>query len=85
MTETGNALEGPRPTKATVQTLAQEAKAHRTPQLADYLKESGREVHELYRASSSWTTILRRAGLAPDSPLRSPCQNRLSQAYWMIH
>ncbi|MFZ3557786.1 MULTISPECIES: DUF3427 domain-containing protein [unclassified Streptomyces] len=56
--------------KATVQTLAKEASAYSTPRLADYLRESRREIKELYKSSNSWTTVLRRAGLAetPEQP-----------------
>ncbi|GHA14522.1 DUF3427 domain-containing protein [Streptomyces purpurascens] len=48
---------------ATVKTLVNEVKAYETPQLADYLRESRREIKELYKSDNSWTTILRRAGL----------------------
>ncbi|MFD8725531.1 DUF3427 domain-containing protein [Streptomyces sp. NPDC059629] len=50
--------------KATVQTLAKEVKAFNTPLLDDYLRESRREIKELYKSSNSWTSVLRRAGLA---------------------
>jgi hypothetical protein len=37
--------------------------------LADYLKESGREIKEIYRgAGNSWTGLLRRAGLIGETP-----------------
>ncbi len=48
---------------ATVKTLVNEVKAYSTPRLADYLRESRREIKELYKSDNSWTTILRRAGL----------------------
>ncbi|MEU6541784.1 DUF3427 domain-containing protein [Streptomyces sp. NPDC046859] len=56
--------------KATAQTLAREVRAFHTPRLADYLHESRREIRELYKSSNSWTSILRRAGLAeePEQP-----------------
>ncbi|MER5430860.1 DUF3427 domain-containing protein [Streptomyces sp. NPDC002588] len=50
--------------KATVQTLAKEVRTFDTPLLADYLRESRREIKELYKSNNSWTGILRRAGLA---------------------
>lgn len=55
-----------------VTTLAREVAAYAEPQLSRYLKESGREIKELYRGNgNSWTGLLRRAGLitgeAPDS------------------
>ncbi|MFF4070507.1 DUF3427 domain-containing protein [Streptomyces chartreusis] len=56
--------------KATVQTLAKEVRVFGTPLLADYLRESRREIRELYKSSNSWTSVLRRAGLAelPEQP-----------------
>lgn len=48
---------------ATVKTLEKEVKAYGTLRLADYLRESRREIKELYKNENSWTTILRRAGL----------------------
>ncbi|WP_407078301.1 DUF3427 domain-containing protein [Streptomyces sp. NPDC005435] len=48
---------------ATVTTLVKEVKTYATPRLADYLRESRREIKELYKSDNSWTAILRRAGL----------------------
>ncbi|MEU6590191.1 DUF3427 domain-containing protein [Streptomyces sp. NPDC046881] len=48
---------------ATVRTLVSEVRAYGTLRLADYLRESRREIKELYKNDTSWTTILRRAGL----------------------
>ncbi|MGZ3115713.1 DUF3427 domain-containing protein [Streptomyces sp. H62] len=55
---------------ATVKTLAKEVKEYSTPRLADYLRESRREIKELYKSDNSWTSVLRRAGLptGPPSP-----------------
>ncbi|MER5949258.1 DUF3427 domain-containing protein [Streptomyces sp. NPDC001904] len=50
--------------KATVQTLAKEVRAYDTPRIATYLRESRREIKELYKSSNSWTSVLRRAGMA---------------------
>ncbi|MFJ1677795.1 DUF3427 domain-containing protein [Streptomyces sp. NPDC088251] len=48
--------------------LAREVAAYAEPQLTDYLKESGRELKELYRGSgNSWTGLLRRAKLLPEA------------------
>ncbi|MGW1620932.1 DUF3427 domain-containing protein [Streptomyces sp. NPDC002172] len=47
---------------ATVKVLVKEAKDYSTPRLADYLRESRREIKELYKSDNSWTTVLRRAG-----------------------
>ncbi|MFC8866852.1 DUF3427 domain-containing protein [Streptomyces sp. NPDC057148] len=51
---------------ATVTTLVKEVKEYSTPLLADYLRESRREIKELYKSSNSWTSILRRASLITD-------------------
>ncbi|MGW5131468.1 DUF3427 domain-containing protein [Streptomyces sp. NPDC004135] len=48
---------------ANVKTLANEVRAYETPLLADYLRESRREIKELYKSDNSWTSVLRRAGL----------------------
>ncbi|MFJ2134503.1 DUF3427 domain-containing protein [Streptomyces sp. NPDC087845] len=48
--------------------LAREVAAYAEPQLTDYLKESGRELKELYQGSgNSWTGLLRRAKLLPEA------------------
>ncbi|MFF5535502.1 DUF3427 domain-containing protein [Streptomyces cinerochromogenes] len=52
---------------ANVRTLVSEVKAYSTPRLVDYLRESRREIKELYKNDNSWTTILRRAGLIEDA------------------
>lgn len=53
--------------KATITTLAKEARAYNTPRLVDYLRESRREIKELYKSDNSWTKVLRKAGLADES------------------
>ncbi|MEY9213751.1 DUF3427 domain-containing protein [Thermobifida halotolerans] len=47
--------------------LAAEIRSHGTPRLAEYLAGSGRDAGEVYRSGRSWTGLLRRAGLLPDS------------------
>ncbi|MFD9600644.1 DUF3427 domain-containing protein [Streptomyces sp. NPDC059970] len=48
--------------------LAREVAAYAEPQLAEYLKESGRKLKELYRGNgNSWTGLLRRAKLLPET------------------
>ncbi|MFD4856415.1 DUF3427 domain-containing protein [Streptomyces atratus] len=48
--------------------LAREVAKYAEPQLANYLKESGRELKELYRGNgNSWTGLLRRAKLLPET------------------
>lgn len=55
--------------KATITTLAKEARDYRTPRLADYLRESRRDIQELYKSDNSWTKVLRKAGfLREDAP-----------------
>ncbi|MEV5429678.1 DUF3427 domain-containing protein [Streptomyces sp. NPDC052701] len=49
--------------KATITTLAKEARDYGAPRLADYLRESRREIAELYKSDNSWTKVLRKAGL----------------------
>lgn len=48
---------------ATIKTLVTEVKAYGTSRLADYLRESRREIKELYKSDNSWTTVLRKASL----------------------
>ncbi|CAL9313799.1 DUF3427 domain-containing protein [Streptomyces sp. SudanB52_2052] len=48
---------------ANIKTLVSEVKAYETPRLEDYLRESRREIKELYKSDNSWTSVLRRAGL----------------------
>ncbi|MEW2245767.1 DUF3427 domain-containing protein [Streptomyces sp. NPDC006975] len=52
---------------ATIKTLVKEVKDYHEPRLADYLRESRREIKELYKSDNSWTTVLRRAGLLTES------------------
>ncbi|OEJ42377.1 helicase [Streptomyces agglomeratus] len=52
--------------KTDVRTLAKEVKDYRQTDLSTYLKESRRDVKELYKGSNSWTRVLRYAGLSPD-------------------
>ncbi|MDI3386923.1 DUF3427 domain-containing protein [Streptomyces sp. B-S-A8] len=47
--------------KANVKTLAKEVREYSTPDLKSYLRESRREIKELYKSSNSWTAVLRRA------------------------
>lgn len=69
---------------ATVKTLVNEVKTYSTPRLADYLRESRREIKELYKGANSWTTILRRAGLIEgDAP--SEEMALLKRAHAFLH
>ncbi|MDH6215989.1 DUF3427 domain-containing protein [Streptomyces pseudovenezuelae] len=70
--------------KATVQTLAKEVRAFHTPLLADYLKESRREIKELYKSSNSWTSVLRRASLA-NLPEQAGEEDLLKRVHAFLH
>nr|WP_316776385.1 DUF3427 domain-containing protein [Streptomyces sasae] len=70
--------------KATVQTLAKEVKAFNTPLLDDYLRESRREIKELYKSSNSWTSVLRRAGLA-ELPEQAGEDDLLRRVHAFLH
>ncbi|MET8979112.1 DUF3427 domain-containing protein [Streptomyces sp. NPDC004539] len=48
--------------KATITTLTKEVKDYNTPQLSDYLRESRRDIQEVYKSDNSWTKVLRKAG-----------------------
>ncbi|MFF0094519.1 DUF3427 domain-containing protein [Streptomyces canus] len=70
--------------KATVQTLAKEVRAFHTPLLADYLRESRREIKELYKSSNSWTSVLRRAGLG-ELPGQAGEEDLLKRVHAFLH
>jgi len=54
--------------KLGIKGLANEVREYARPELAEYLGESRREPADLYRGSSSWTALLRRAGLLEGEP-----------------
>jgi len=70
--------------KATVQSLAKEVRVFNTPTLADYLRESRREIKELYKSSNSWTSVLRRSGLA-DLPEQAGEEDLLKRMHAFLH
>ncbi|MFC8737065.1 MULTISPECIES: DUF3427 domain-containing protein [unclassified Streptomyces] len=69
---------------ATVKTLVKEVQEYSTPLLADYLRESRREIKELYKSNNSWTLVLRRAGLATE-PARSGEEALLKRVHAFLH
>ncbi|MFD8201285.1 DUF3427 domain-containing protein [Streptomyces sp. NPDC059701] len=69
---------------ATVNTLVKEVKEYSTPRLADYLRESRREIKELYKGGNSWTTVLRRAGLRQE-PVPQGEEALLKRAHAFLH
>ncbi|MFH8593471.1 DUF3427 domain-containing protein [Streptomyces rimosus] len=50
-----------------VSQLAREVSAYGEPKIAAYLRESRRELKELYKAGNSWTRLLRRAHMLTDA------------------
>ncbi|WP_432156686.1 DUF3427 domain-containing protein [Streptomyces sp. bgisy153] len=60
---------------ATITTLAKEVRAYSTPKLDTYLRESRRDIKELYKSDNSWTKVLRKAGIIKTSP--SPGEEEL--------
>ncbi|PAZ10887.1 helicase [Streptomyces sp. SA15] len=69
---------------ATVKTLMKEVKDYNTPRLADYLRESRREVKELYKSDNSWTSVLRKAGLV-EEPAPSGETALLKRVHAFLH
>ncbi|MFI6276390.1 DUF3427 domain-containing protein [Streptomyces sp. NPDC050988] len=69
---------------ATIKTLVTEAKAYDTPRLADYLRESRREIKELYKSDNSWTAVLRKACLV-DDPAPSEEAALLKRVHAFLH
>ncbi|MEU8968660.1 DUF3427 domain-containing protein [Streptomyces monashensis] len=69
---------------ATVKTLIKEVRAYETPRLADYLRESRREIKELYKSGNSWTTVLRRARLI-DEPAPTEEAALLKRVHAFLH
>ncbi|WP_197287767.1 DUF3427 domain-containing protein [Streptomyces apocyni] len=67
-----------------VGTLAKEVKAYGIPQLDAYLEDSHRDIKELYKNGTSWTTVLRRAGLI-DTPAPVGEQELLKRVYAFLH
>lgn len=57
--------------RVSAQSLALEARKVGSLKLADFLTATGHDVADVYRGSSSWTSVLRRAKLipTPDTPL----------------
>ncbi|WP_028803442.1 DUF3427 domain-containing protein [Streptomyces sp. 142MFCol3.1] len=69
---------------ATMKTLTKEVRGYDTPRLSSYLRESRREIKELYKGDNSWTTILRKAGFH-DSPAPAGEANLLKRVHAFLH
>ncbi|WP_189311733.1 DUF3427 domain-containing protein [Streptomyces brasiliensis] len=54
---------------STINTLAKEVRDYSALDLASYLRESRREITELYRSSNSWTKVLRKARIVTEAQL----------------
>ncbi|MEV8309429.1 DUF3427 domain-containing protein [Streptomyces flavidovirens] len=68
-----------------VNQLAREVATYAEPLLAEYLKESGREIKELYRGNgNSWTGLLRRAKLL-SSPVPEGEETLLKRVSAFLH
>jgi superfamily II DNA or RNA helicase/HKD family nuclease len=70
--------------KATITTLAKEVRDYSTPKLADYLRESRREIKELYKSDNSWTKVLRKSGLIDTAALPGE-DNLLKRVHAFLH
>ncbi|WP_367326264.1 DUF3427 domain-containing protein [Streptomyces sp. HUAS ZL42] len=69
---------------ATVNTLAKEVRDYSTPTLEAYLRESRRDIKELYKSDNSWTKVLRRAGIIKDTPLPGE-EDLLKRVHAFLH
>ncbi|MGW0633004.1 DUF3427 domain-containing protein [Streptomyces sp. NPDC002758] len=54
---------------STINTLAREVRDYSTLELVSYLRESRREIKELYKSSNSWTKVLRKARVITEAEL----------------
>lgn len=65
------------PARVTMQTLVAEAKKANTTDLSAFLQRTGRDIADMYRGASTWTTILRRADLLPTPTTPPPGEHDL--------
>ncbi|MFE9607056.1 DUF3427 domain-containing protein [Streptomyces sp. NPDC006012] len=70
--------------KATIKTLAKEVRDYSTPKLVDYLRESRREIKELYKSDNSWTKVLRKAGYIEEE-MQAEEANLLKRVHAFLH
>ncbi|MFI2432440.1 DUF3427 domain-containing protein [Streptomyces sp. NPDC018693] len=69
---------------ATITTLAKEVTAYSTPRLNAYLRESRRDIKELYKSDNSWTKVLRKAGIIKEAP-RPGEEDLLKRVHAFLH
>ena len=69
---------------ATINTLAKEVRDYSTPKLDAYLRESRRDIKELYKSDNSWTKVLRKAGIIKEAPLPGE-EDLLKRVHAFLH
>lgn len=69
---------------ATINTLAKEVRDYSTPTLDAYLRESRRDIKELYKSDNSWTKVLRKAGAVKEAPLPGE-EDLLKRVHAFLH
>ncbi|MFR9790989.1 DUF3427 domain-containing protein [Streptomyces sp. MB22_4] len=69
---------------ATINTLAKEVRDFSTPKLDAYLRESRRDIKELYKNDNSWTKVLRKAGIVKE-PLLPGEDELLKRVHAFLH
>ena len=69
---------------ATINTLAKEVRNYSTPKLDAYLRESRRDIKELYKSDNSWTKVLRKAGIIKEAPVPGE-EDLLKRVHAFLH
>ena len=69
---------------ATISTLAKEVRDYSAPRIDAYLRESRRDIKELYKSDNSWTKVLRKAGIIKEAPLPGE-ENLLKRVHAFLH
>lgn len=69
---------------ATIKTLAKEVRDYSTPKLDAYLRESRRDIKELYKSDNSWTKVLCKAGIITEAPLPAE-EDLLKRVHAFLH
>ncbi|MFF3332288.1 DUF3427 domain-containing protein [Streptomyces sp. NPDC002888] len=69
---------------ATINTLAKEVRDYSTHHLAAYLRESRREIKELYKNDNSWTKVLRKARVLKVAAVRGE-EELLKRVHAFLH
>ncbi|MEU8691823.1 DUF3427 domain-containing protein [Streptomyces sp. NPDC048665] len=69
---------------ATINTLVKEVRNYSTPTIDAYLRESQRDINELYKNKNSWTTVLRKATFIKAAPLPGE-EDLLKRVHAFLH